>query len=527
MDSEKSLDSSKLTASKKSTNEITLPEEFLKDFDNFKLPEEKIRFCLDKMRFSISQERAPRFREFWDIRKFCLPLFKENILSYVRSSLWNEFIEITAEARRLKDILDEQSSFTIEQIDLAISGLEKTISNFDEAAANSYQVKFNKSISVNLENLEEVQSEINFISTFIQRINELRKELIATEMRVRFKNKFFKRLNFLGDFLYPKRKEQVQNLSNIFSGIVQAFYDKYFQEDVIKTPFYILKDEIKSIQSISKELTLNNKVFTETRDLLSSCWDKIKELENEKKQEYKEKKETFVENKVIVLEKIEETITKVENLTFEQAEHAISEILKFMRSVELGREEVNELKDKLKSIKDPYDEKNREALELRIKEEKEALDKKRAEIADLKVLISKSSEDLKDEEDVKKVIVGAEAKIDSLNLTKAERNMLEREIKPLKDYYADLKEKALLAALSDDELKSLEKLKAISDERKAQKKVIKTQLETYRKELGSSGFDFEKAMMVREIIDSEKLRLKKVDEKIAEIEDKIAEIEGR
>ncbi|PIS00460.1 MAG: hypothetical protein COT84_07455 [Chlamydiae bacterium CG10_big_fil_rev_8_21_14_0_10_35_9] len=527
MSSEKQSDNSNSPSEK--VDEPKVSEEFLKDIAKHDLPEEKIRYCLDQMRLNLSQDTTPRFREFWEIRKYCLPFFKENISSFVRSSLWKEFIELTEESRRLKGILDEQASFTTEQIDLAISGLEKEISEYDDIVEKSQKLKLPKTskvLAANLDKLADIQREVNLLSTIIQRVNDLRKELISTEMRVRFKNKFFKRLNSLGDFLFPKRKLLIQKLSEIFLDDVKKFHEKHLQSDSIKIPFFAFRDEIKSIQAVSKILTLSNKAFSEARTLLSACWDKVKELESEKRKEFEEKKETFEENKIKVIEKIDEIAQKSESYNYEQIEKELNEILKFMRTVELGRDDVKELKERLQNIKAPFEEERKKAEELRLKLEKEALEKKRQELADIKAEIAKTF-DLNDYEKVKHKVEDFEKRLSEFKLTKYEKQMLEKDLKPLKDYQSDLKEQEMIASLSDDEIKSLEKLKSLLDERKKRKKVIKSQLEAYRKELGSSGFDFEKAMMVRDLIDGERLRLEKAEEGISEIENKIAEIEGR
>jgi len=504
-------------------------EGFLKEITKFELPEEKIRFCLDQMRLNLSQDVTPNFREFWEIRKYCLPFFKENISPFVRTSLWKEFIELTEESRKLKGILDEQASFTAEQIDLAISGMEKEIAEYDDILEKSPKLKLpkaSKTLSFDLDKLADIQREVNFISTIIQRVNELRKELISTEMRVRFKNKFFKRLNSLGDFLFPKRKLLIQKLSDIFLDAVKKFHAKHLQTESIKMQFFAFRDEIKAIQAVSKMLTLSNKTFSEARILLSSCWDKVKELESIKRKEFEEKKETFEENKIKVIERIDQLAQVIEGYTYDQVDKEIDEILKFMKTIELGREEVKELKEKLQKIRAPFEAEKKKEDELRLKLEREALENKRNELANIQSEISGAFE-LKDSENVNCRIEEFEKRVSAFKLTKPEKQMLEKDLKPLKDYQADLKEKELLASLSDDEIKSLEKLKSLLDDRKKRKKVIKNQLEIYRKELGGSGFDFEKAIMVRDLIDGEKLRLEKAEEGIAEIEEKIAEIEGR
>ena len=54
---------------------------------------------------------------------------------------------------------------------------------------------------------------------------------------------------------------------------------------------------------------------------------------------------------------------------------------------------------------------------------------------------------------------------------------------------------------------------------------IKNQLEIFRKTLGGSNLDFEKAMAIHEQIDFEKERLEKANASVLEVEQKISEIE--
>lgn len=79
--------------------------------------------------------------------------------------------------------------------------------------------------------------------------------------------------------------------------------------------------------------------------------------------------------------------------------------------------------------------------------------------------------------------------------------------------------------LSDDDLKALSQLKVVYEERKQRRQEIKTQLEHYRKLLGGSGFDFEKAMLYREMIEAERATLDKINASIHEIEEKIEQID--
>ena len=122
-------------------------------------------------------------------------------------------------------------------------------------------------------------------------------------------------------------------------------------------------------------------------------------------------------------------------------------------------------------------------------------------------------------------IINSIDKQENVSLNKFEKQILDRLLKPLKDAIQEKKEKSQLD-LSEDKIEMLTQLRNILETRKNKRKEIKKEVENYRKELGKSGFDFEKAMMYRELVDNEKERLEKIDISIAEVEEKILEIEG-
>ena len=105
-------------------------EHFLKSFDALSTPEEKLKMCITFMREALAQPVSPNFKGFWDVRKICLPLFKESLAAQARAELWAEYIELTREGRRLKDLLDEETAFAVEQIDLAIGALEDEVKGY-------------------------------------------------------------------------------------------------------------------------------------------------------------------------------------------------------------------------------------------------------------------------------------------------------------------------------------------------------------------------------------------------------------
>jgi hypothetical protein len=292
-------------------------ENFLKHIGELPNPEEKLRECIDFMRNALAQQGSANFRGFWEIRKFCLPLFKDPIAAAIRSQLWTAYIDLTREGRRLKNLFDEESAFAVEQIDLAIQSLEEEVKGYhahlEEILEKMPSIEFPgelPSIEDHYTLYQKLQKQLNLLNLYASKINSLRKELIHTEMRIRQKNKFFQRLSQLGDQVFPARKELIQTISTAFIEDVTAFREAYFgeetfQEEKIRRAVFFLRAEIKNLQAVAKILTLNTHAFSTMRQLLSGCWDKLKGMEKELRKEYAEHKQKSSENAMLIQERIE------------------------------------------------------------------------------------------------------------------------------------------------------------------------------------------------------------------------------
>ncbi len=510
----------------------TLFSDYMRQFDEESSAEGKIRLSIEFMRTALSSSGTPRFKDFWEGRRLCLPLFKQNISPKVRSQLWSDYIELSTEAKRLKEILDEQSAFAIEQIELAIQSFERDLEHYDLLLSQVQDTGVSFA-SMTLKGKEEayqiMQQELLLLNTLASRVNAMRKEVVKTEMRIRIKNKFLERLSLCGDKIFPKRKELIKKVSHEFSADVERFIESHFQDEEFQgVPLYALREEIKDLQSIAKTLTLNTHAFTETRLKLSHCWDKIKDREKERKKETLQKRQIFKQNFDLVMEKIKVFSEACSSgISIENCNKQSAEILDFMRTLELGREEVRSLKDLVFQAKRiPFNQAREQEIEKQNKE-KEVEVLRREKINSLKgtltTLLNTASEmDLVDLTAKRDEI---QQQFEEITLAKAEKQIVDRLFKQLKDAIDEKKERALLM-LSEDDLKALDQLKAVCEERKQRRQEIKAQLEHYRKLLGGSGFDFEKAMSYREIIEAEKATLEKINASIEEIEEKIDQIES-
>ncbi len=505
-------------------------KEFTEKVQAFPTPEEKIAHGLQFMRSSISQEGSPRFREFWEARRVILPFFKENLNPAIRSKLWGEYVELTVEARRLKEILEEQSAFAMEQIDLAIRAIENDVTNFEAILAQAGEISFPEAPTMRQKTkvYNQIQRELNLLNTLASRLNGLRKEIIKTDMRIRFKSKFFKRLSDLGDHIFPKRKELIESISAEFEKDVEHFVSSHFKGDeVIGAPYYALREEIKALQGMAKLLTLSSGVFSRTRLRLSECWDKVKVLEKAHKKEVLQKKQASSEQRQTIQTKIEELKAKSAELSLRDLDNEIDEIQKLMRSVPLHRDDVWALRDELSGLRAPHISAQEQKARDLENAEKEKLRLKKEKIASVKeeiVRLSREGEKL-DLDGLLSAFNQINQDLEQLELNKIEKQQFERQMRPLKDLVADKKEHSLLN-LSDDEKKVLENLRLILKQKKERRQEIKEQLEAHRKALGGSGLDFEKSMHIHELVDQDKERLEKANSGIQEIEQKIAELEG-
>lgn len=451
-------------------------KEFEQKLAQFTTPEEKVAFGLAFMRSSIGQEGSPRFREFWDARRLVLPCFREGINPAVRSKLWEEYVELTVEARRLKDILEEQSSFAVEQIELAIGGIEKELEQFASLLERGGAIQLPveaPSIQPKAEVYHQIQRELNLLNTIASRLSGLRKEVIKTDMRIRFKTKFFKRLSELGDKVFPTRKKKIDEISEIFLHDVEGFAARHFQQEkVVGAPYFALREEIKALQGMAKIFTLSSSVFNKTRLLLSQCWDQLKVLEKERKKVVQAKRAASLE---------QDRLVEAE----EKKERAVEEA---------EQQKLRDRKEKVATLK--------EAI-VRLAEEGSGM-----ELSVLEMQLEEWKGNWKE-----------------ISPSKFEQQSIERPLRRLKAVVEEKKESAMLN-LSDDQKQMLKSLEQVLEQRKQRRQEIKEQLEQHRKALSSSNLDFEKAMLFRELLEQEKEMLEKANQGIEEIEVKIEELES-
>ncbi len=515
-----------------------LLEDFFTSFSEQADSGAKLSLAIDFMESTLSMGESPHFRNFWEARRLALPLFKENISPPQRVQLWAKFSDLSKEARRLKEILDEQSAFAIEQIEIAITALEQEIAKLNESKESfllsgllpsllSEKLVFPKFLQEKESFYQENQQVLHFLNAKASRINALRKELLKTEMRIRQKNQFFQRLSSAGDLVFPKRKELIKELSQTFTQDVEAFIKTHFAQKENRAMLFFLREEIKLMQGLAKALTLNTHCFTQTRMQLSHCWDQVKNEERERKKERAEKKVLFKQNKELMQKEIEQLHLLVEKGEGEAREWNLfaDKILQKMRAVQLGREEVKELKEELQKTRAMIEQQLKKEENSRFAKAEELRLEKRANYLAQKDSIQQliTQSDSLDLDTLLKEKERISQQIQSTSFTKIEKQELEKLLKSIKEILIEKQEKALLN-LSNDDRQSLVQLQELLKQRKTRKQEIKVRIEELRKLNGSSSLDFAKAMEYTAQLTEEKERLEKVNQGIIAVEAQINEL---
>jgi len=500
-------------------NNVTQDLEFTKKLDLLSSNEDKIKLSLEEMKKAISKESRPDFKTFWNIKNRCLVIFKSPINATSRAAFWKEYIELSNEGKRLKDVLNEQTNFETEQIDLAINSLEEDLKKYDEVLLSMKTIDINEKITTLLAKKSfyiKTQKELDLLNAYAARINALRKEIIKTQMRISAKNKFLKRLGNVGDIIFPKRKELIGAISEEFLISIDNFAANF---DLKKVSFFVLKDEIKNLQNLAKNLTLNTEAFTNCRLMLSKCWDKVKLAEKSYKKDRQKAKE-FIEQALLKIEEFKKNCEANPNAKLIANEE--KEIFNFIKTLKLKKEDIKFLKFKIKEAKAPVYLKTKNVKEEKsnIVDDKEQKRKTKLDKIknDIKSLLDKSDLSIEELELEKKQI---EENLKNFELAKFEKLILEKDFRTLHHLIEDKKEKQSLN--SSDEVNHLF---IVLEQKKKRRQTLKNHLDNLNKQLAGSGLGFERAMMYRDLIDEEKQRLQTLDKSIHELEEKIANLES-
>lgn len=505
---------------------VSLFQSFEESLEKKQSPEDQLRFALSFMKEALSDSKKPRFKDFWETQKLCSLIFKEKMSLIKKKTLWSEYAELLKEARCLKEIVEEEAAFSLEQIDLAVEALEKEVEGLSIQARPDVKQLFSdskSSFTLKKDEYHRLSLDLVSLKAATSRFEALRKELLGLSLKVGKKNHLLKRLDKLGDVIFPRRKQLIEKVSASFTKDVEDFVSCRFsdQEKEVDSqskkpvPYYVLQKEIKSFQACAKMLHLNRAAFNQTRSMLSKAWDSLKDKESQSKKDFEKRSKESEEN----FEKISERVKDFKQFC-QDSTHLVKEkilekgesILEETRSLMLKKEAFSLFTADIQKLQ-------KEALGKIEKKIIQKIEEGNKKIRGLKEKLSKliAEEKALSIEELESQQTACISEYKSYELDPIDQQELERQFLDLKSFILDKKsEKSALK--KEIEVLYGERLDIIQE--------IKNQIELYRKEMGGSALDIEKAMRYRELYDSAKIHLNKENLALKDLEEKFGNLES-
>ncbi|WP_213318078.1 hypothetical protein [Chlamydiifrater volucris] len=499
--------------------------------------QEKLSYGIEVMKKLLSNTSSTDWRVFWDVRKICLPLFHDLSDPTLRASLWKEYVELTKEARHLKECQDEESSFVISQIDLAITSLEGDIKSFCEGGSQFSVDRRDleifsetKSLAGHSSFYEEKYIQATWLGSFASRIAGLRRELSEVPIRVKAKSEFFRRLFAMGNTIFPIRKSITTEVSNLFSEDVSAFVHLHFKKgtskDSFKKSLFSLRKEIKSLQSAAKLLAVNSEIFSSTRLQLSECWNCLKGLEKEIRQEQGELKQASVKYVKELEEELAKVIADIEaGASAIQSGRELDRISRKMRSVSLVYSDVQSLKAKIREVYERIQEQknievkaNEEARERILLEQREVLQRFVDGVKSFREIAHSGKESFSEIEERLNILRSMLLGMDFLS--QSESLSYEKDLSDCEEILQILQEEQLLQRVGSDD--SFDDLSMVVDLKENRRRQLKQSLEGWKKMVGGSGLSFEQAMHYGSLIQEGKEKLMKLESEISLLKQRMA-----
>lgn len=257
--------------------------------DGFSSVDQKLTHALTFMRTALAEGDRPRFRDFWQMKKVCLELFKQEISRIKRVACWDEYTSLLSEAHALQKVHEEYLSFQEEQLLLAIKGLEEEWKRGPQKISEKKQAQL---LSIDRDgNLAEMIGELDLIKKLREKAISLRKEILALEIRISRKNHLLKHLSEISDQIFPRWKYLLEETTKLFSEKVDVFYKKIVEQDKQLPLFKKFKQKIQAFQATLSELTLRNEIYRQLRRKLGECWNMVVTQENQLQMAYKKEVE--------------------------------------------------------------------------------------------------------------------------------------------------------------------------------------------------------------------------------------------
>lgn len=464
------------------------------------------------LRSCVESDFARTSKEFWQVKQLCLELFKEPMEKAFRAPLWQEFIELLNQAKFAQDLLLENSAFSLDQFELALKGLQSEVASAEELEKSQWhlidEVGFDGSDSSMQEFLRALNQEISTSQAHLAHYNNLavryrslKEEIVEASLRAKDRRQLFDKLKAIRVLLFPRRKELIKRVSNLYLEEVYRFVESSKAQLALPKmtrPIYAVRAELKALQKLAQGLTLLPEAFKKARAQLSTLWEELSKLDTKRKARFLEKKEELLANAQALEEKISHIEKSAKGKSLEEIKQLIRDGKKHIRSQPLLKEDSAAFEKRLFNLQVPFI------------EEEERQKRQRDEARLIKDQQKQSAL-----EKVESSIEEALSKGESIDLEGYQRELRAHEL--------SRKERLHFESLFERVQRKLQeqKLKSLDGDTKAQialfndrKKALQDKLDELKKEKGTKSLDFERALFIEEAISSCKDELHQISEKL-------------
>lgn len=475
----------------------TSVEQYSKELMTLEHSDERITKMLEYMQLQLSHGELHPLSRFWKMRKFCLDNFKEAIPVSKRLRLWEKYRLMIEEVMKLKQIIDEKSVFEKEQIESALNAIQSSIENIDKLIASEAEIPIPKCHCLQKNQLfyNETQKALNVYSSYAKQLNALKKEILGLDISFKKKQEILDHIHSLADKVFPVKRELLTNVSKRYTEDIQFFVKTNFSTSDFKSPTFNLKDQIKQLQSFAKVISLNVDAFSKTRLQLSKCWDKLKNFESEQKKLKDEKKQLSDQKFNEIKKKLGDLKEKKGTLEKEVLNSEIKAIDQLIHQEDLLKFQQKQLKDELNLLDENA------AAKPKVSQEVSAF-------SHIKSEIGKINDNIKywDFPTLDSQFKALLSLLLELKLSDSHQVKIQRELFALKE--------ALFAKLLE-EIKNRIDIEEISTQIESFKKILKQDMQDYRKVLNSSNQSIEKAIVYNELMMQTKSLLSSLEKELA------------
>ncbi len=466
------------------------------EIKRFSTPEEKLHYLFSAMK-QIVQEKKPNYQVFWEAKELALDLFKTLLAEAVRKPLWEEYSSIINEARCLKNFLPEQVRYSMEKLDNDLAVVKEEIDQFSKEL-NAMEDPDFISIDFLMEKKQQycqMYKEAVMIRHLIKKLHAYKEKAMEVPFFALAKKNLVQRMNEQIHRVFPKRDLLIEQGSAMFKNELHEYLQELIAQNRKRKPYYQIREEIKKLQELSKIFFLDVAVFKEIRLYLNQKWQEVKQLEEKRKKIITEKKHLQKKNYNEALLQMQAFKEQTENQEDKDGlQKQAKEMLFSFSKMDLSKLQRKTLADAVDEAILPYKEQSKQQPLVKAKKKFDLVKAKETLILLLQKAESLNGKEL--EEEYAKIEKDLGPKASSIE-------EVQHFLYPVLARIASHKK-------MEEDLPKEEMLEFIENNRKD----LKNQLEAYRRIIGGSNLDFEKAMTYNQLIEIEKNRLANLEEKL-------------